>query len=116
MGVAVLGGFALIAAYSTEGDASLPATASLAVLPIPPLTAGQEFTIIWNTFNVAKIRIHDPLLVFDTGIITNPSSNGGSLLVPGGFASTLVLTLFCFDASGNPIVISPTPTYTVVVI
>jgi hypothetical protein len=115
MSVAALGGFALIAAYSTQGDSSLPPTATLAVLPIPPLAPGQEFTIIWNTFNVAKVRIHDPLFVFDTGVINNPSTSGGSLLVPGGFASTLVLTLYCFDSSGNPLVITPVPTYTVVI-
>jgi len=115
MSVAVLGGFALISAYSTTGDASLPPTATLAVLPIPPLAPGHEFTIIWNTFNVAKIRIYDPLHIYDTGLITNPSPGGGSILVPGGFAATLALTLFCFDANDNPLTITPTPTYTVVI-
>lgn len=107
-----LGGFARIAAYSTAGDGP---SATLVSVPASPLTTEQAFTLVWNTLGVAKIRIKNVSATFDTGIIPNPTTTGGTILVAAGFLTTQVLTLFCFDASNNPITVAPIPTYTVTI-
>jgi hypothetical protein len=106
-----LGGFAITAAYSAMGDGP---SGSLTSDPVSPLADEQPFTLIWVTAGVAKIRIMSA--DFDTGIIPNPTATGGTLLVAAGFLTTQVLTLFCFDIGGSPLIVTPVPTYTVTIV
>ncbi len=109
-----VGGLALVASYSPDGDENLPATARLAAVPSGSLAPSEAFTLVWNTSNVAKVRITNPTASFDTGVINNPTSQG-SFAVPGGFLTTQDLTMYCFDSAGDPVAVIPITTLTVTV-
>lgn len=101
-----LGGFALIASYTSTGDATLPPLAVLTSLPASPVAPDVPVTLVWNTFNVAKVRL---LILssggsppFDTGIIIN-GVGGGTFAFPGGFSSTQIFALYTYDQNNNPL-------------
>jgi len=107
MSLPIVGVFALLASYSTEGDAALPPFAAMTSSPASPVAPNAPVTLVWNTFNVAKVRItiigggSPP---FDTGIIAvDPGVNGGTYAFPGGFPSTQVFALYTYDQGGNPL-------------
>ena len=109
-----LGGLALVASYSPEGDEGLPASATLATVPAGPFAPGAPFALAWSTTGVAKVRITNPTASFDTGVVNSPSGQG-SFAVPGGFATTQDLTMYCFDAAGDPVAVIPITTLTVTI-
>jgi len=98
-----VGGFGLIAAYTTEGDSGLTPTVSLTSLPVPPLAPGEPLSLVWNTLNVAFIGITGNNGVdyqpdgFNTGLL---SATGSSLYAVGnGFTANIALTLQAYDAT-----------------
>jgi hypothetical protein len=111
----LIGGFALVASYTTAGDGSLPPYASLASMPASPVAPNTPVTLVWATFNVAKVRItaFNSSPPFDTGIIANPTVSGGTLVIPSGFPSTRVFGLYTYDLSSN--LLSATSVYFLVV-
>ena len=102
-----VGGFGIIAAYTTEGDGGLPPTASLTSLPVPPLAPGEPLSLVWSTLNVAYIGITGNNGVdyqpggFNTGLISTLGS--GLYAVGNGFTATIALTLQAYDATQTAI-------------
>lgn len=108
-----LPGFALIASYSALGDSSLPPQATVFAVPFDP-NPHQDVTIVWDTINVAFVRIQGnnhvdyqsppppgSALGFDTGFLSTTGS--GIYPVPNGFTAPITLTLTAYDASQNPL-------------
>jgi hypothetical protein len=101
----ILPGFALQATFSSTGDAALTPSAELFAIP----SSGPAFTpitLVWTVLNVEQIEITGPA-GFDTGLISTTGS--GIHVVNAGFAVTTVLTLACYDALGNPILVGGNP-------
>jgi len=103
-----VGGFGLIASYSSTGDETLAPQVSLSAIP-SVASIGESITLVCSTLNVANISLisNDSPPTVDTGII--PTSGFGILTVGSGFASTVTITLEAFDIDDNPIIIGVTP-------
>lgn len=98
-------GFALLATYTTSGDGGLTAAANLIVNP-SSTTANTPVNLIWSTQNVAQIRITGTS--YDSGYISLVSTEG-LLTVEGGFASTITLTMACYDSTQTAIEVNGQP-------
>jgi hypothetical protein len=109
-----LPGFSLIASFSTQGDTSLPPEAVMYAVPAS-VASHQSVNLLWDTLNVAYVRITGNNFVdyqtppppgsaagFDTGFIS--TSGSGLYAVGNGFTAGIVLTLQAYDQSQVPIV------------
>lgn len=108
-----ISGFALIASFSSTGDASLPPQATLFAVPAAT-TAHTSITLLWNTINVGQIEItgnngFDP--AFDTGRISTTGS--GVYIVGSGFVKSILLTLTAYNATGVPLGLTSTAQITI---
>jgi hypothetical protein len=97
-------GFAIRAVYNAQDDSSLPPTAVLGYYPHYLLVQTPLF-ILWNTFNVASVRItaqngSDP--VIDTGVVQ--TSGSGALQLPNGLSVDTTVNLVGYNDSGEPII------------
>lgn len=113
-------GFALIASYSTSGDALLAPQASF--VAVPELASPSEpINIVFTTLNVAYVRITGNNHVdyqlppppgsvsgFDTGFISTLGS--GLYTLPLGFTASILLTLTAYDSSFTSLGLTPTVT------
>jgi len=113
-------GLALIASYSSTGDALLAPEASF--VAVPSLVApSQPITLVYTTLNVAYVRVTGNNLVdyqlpptpgsvagFDTGFIS--TSGSGLYTLPLGFTATILLTLTAYDSSFVSLGLTPTQT------
>lgn len=79
-----------------------PTVASLGVLPTSTLP-NMPVTLYYETQGVGQIRIKDSGTAYDSGMIDVSAYPDGFLEVAGGFASTITLTMYCYDNSGNPV-------------
>jgi hypothetical protein len=103
--------FALIPAYSTNGDEGLTPTAVLTVSPSSALS-GQPVTLIWNTTNVAYVDITAP--AFNTGYLSTTGT--GIYFVASGFDvggspphETITFTLAAYDSNKHAIIVDSVP-------
>jgi len=113
-------GFALIASYSTAGDALLAPQADFVAVP-SLATSGQPINLVFTTLNVAYVRITGNNHVdyqlppppgsvsgFDTGFISTLGS--GLYTLPHGFTATILLTLTAYNSSFVSLGLTPTQT------
>jgi hypothetical protein len=102
-------GLALTASYSPMGDSSLPPQATFFIVPSSAL-AGQTVNLVWDTANVAYVRITGDNHVdyqtppppgsvsgFDTGFVN--ASGTGVYVVGNGFTASITLTLTAYNSS-----------------
>jgi hypothetical protein len=108
-----LPGFALIASYSSQGDAALAPQATLYAVPANT-HAHVPINLLWDTLNVSFVGISGNNGVdyqsppppgsfagFNTGLLSTTGS--GLYIVNQGFTATITLTLQAYDALQNPI-------------
>jgi len=113
-------GFALIASYSTSGDALLAPQASFVAVP-SLASSGEPINLVYTTLNVAYVRITGNNHIdyqtpptpgsvsgFDTGFIS--SSGSGLYTLPAGFTATILLTLTAYNSSFVSLGLTPTAT------
>jgi hypothetical protein len=95
-------GFAITASFSQQGDDTLPPQAQLFAVP-STTTPNQPIDLLWDTLNVAFIRVTGNIgsPPFNTGLI--PTSGSGIYVVGSGFAETVTLTLQAYDATQTAI-------------
>jgi hypothetical protein len=119
----ILPGFALIASYTSSGDASLPPQASLTAVPLT-VAPFASVILLWDTLNVAFVRIQGNNHVdyqsppppgsisgFDTGFISTTGS--GVYVVGNGFSATITLTLTTYGP--GQVLLAPSSAVTITV-
>ena len=103
-----LPGFAIIASFVQQGDSSLPPQAQLYAVPFTTVSLtvapGQPVNLLWDTLNVAFVRITgnngvDPS--FDTGLVS--TAGAGIYVASHGFTQSIVLVLQAYDQTRTAI-------------
>ena len=105
----LLPSFALIGAYETTGDVTLPSSGNAVAIP-STVSVHESVFVVWNTANIIQVKVTgnngvDPAV--DSGLLNTLGS--GTFEIAGGFTENITLTWTAYDSPGHAAIVQVLP-------